>query len=367
MDIKDLKFSYPLDLIATELKKNFRILFTKVNSSSPFKEINKISLLDKFQKGDVLVINNTKVIKRRIFSKGELKLEVLFIKKIAKKQDSLKNSNLEKIGHSETWEVLFPSKKIQIGEILNLPGNVNLKLITKSIPQVVEVNRALSVEYFQKYGQMPLPPYIQKARNKRENIATDEVNYQTAWAKYWGSCAAPTASLHFTQADLDYLKQKRKVKIIELTLHVGLGTFLPIKVKNLSKHKMHKEWLHISSSSLKGIISAKSKGCKIWALGTTVTRALETWALENNNQLIENKSTSEDFITESELFIAPGFCFKVVDVLMTNFHQPESTLLAMLMAFAGKSKVLEAYQWAMEKKFRLFSYGDLSIWDKGEI
>ncbi|MBE8222164.1 MAG: S-adenosylmethionine:tRNA ribosyltransferase-isomerase [Bdellovibrionales bacterium] len=404
MDIQDLSFSYPLDLIATESKKNFRILFTKLNcdksdtteaytteigtetdtetyteaDTTDCKEINKTELLNKFKQGDVLVINNTKVIKRRIFSTDKNKLEILFINKIQDfNLNDIQDSSLNDIQNSkqnlskkttETWEVLCPSKKIKIGEAVHLPGDIQLKLIKKSIPQVVEVSQNLNLEYFKKYGQMPLPPYIQKARDKRENIQTDEVNYQTAWAKYYGSCAAPTASLHFTKSDLDYLKQKRKVKIVELTLHVGLGTFLPIKVKNLAEHKMHKEYLHIPSSSLKDIVCAKNNNCKIWALGTTVTRALETWALKNtknnSNKLIDEKNIVKDFITESELFITPGFNFKVIDVLMTNFHQPESTLLAMLMAFATKYKVLKVYEWAIKKKFRLFSYGDLSIWEK---
>ncbi|MBE8163132.1 MAG: S-adenosylmethionine:tRNA ribosyltransferase-isomerase [Bdellovibrionaceae bacterium] len=365
MDIQDLDFSYPLELIATEVKKDFKILFTKVNLKKPFQEISKIELLNQFQPNDVLVINNTKVIKRRIFSNTEPKIEILFVKKITEKPISVTNNNLKSTNNLETWEVLLPSKKMQIKDTLHLPGNVTLQLIKKSIPQLVEVNKTLNVEYFQKYGEMPLPPYIQKARDNRKNNKTDELHYQTAWAKHWGSCAAPTASLHFTQSDLEYLKEKRKVKIVELTLHVGLGTFLPIKVKNVLEHKMHKEYMHISASSLKDIVSAKKENAKIWALGTTVTRALETWFLEKGKTaVLDTKEDFKDFITESELFITPGFSFKVVDVLMTNFHQPQSTLLAMLMAFAGKFKVLEGYKWAIKRQFRLFSYGDLSIWDK---
>lgn len=355
MNIQNLRFNYPPDLIATASKKNFRILFSANNESEDFKEISKLQLLNKFSKGDVLVINNTKVEKRRLFSEEPLVLEVLFVKKIT--GPKLIN---------ETWEVLFPSKKMQIGDILNLPLGVKLKLVKKSMPQVVELSQTLTVEYFQKYGQMPLPPYIQKARDNRNNTKSDEVDYQTAWAKHWGSCAAPTASLHFTQEDLEYLKTQRKVKVVELTLHVGLGTFLPIKVDDLSRHKMHKEWLQIPSKSLKTILDAKSKNLKIWALGTTVTRAIETWALSVKNQkkdLLKLKIT-EDFITESQLFIVPGFNFSIVDRLMTNFHQPESTLLAMLMAFVGREKTIRAYRWAIEKKFRLFSYGDLSVWEK---
>lgn len=357
MNITDLQFSYPSDLIATSSKKDFRILFSKLNTGTLPQEITKIALLNKFQKGDVLVINNTKVVKRRVFSISPLALEILFVKKVVAKQNNQE---------AESWEVLFPSKKMQIGEFLTLPGGVKLKLIKKSIPQSVEASQSLNVEYFQKYGEMPLPPYIQKARDRRGNTKEDELSYQTAWAKHWGSCAAPTASLHFTQEDLTYLRQEREVKIVELTLHVGLGTFLPIKVKELSEHKMHKEWLEIPSQSLNLILEAKNKGLKIWGLGTTVTRALETWAisLKDFKSSLKTQDIKSNYVTESELFITPGFDFKVIDVLMTNFHQPESTLLAMLMAFFGKIKVLKAYEWAILKKFRLFSYGDLSVWEK---
>ncbi|MEE6251420.1 MAG: S-adenosylmethionine:tRNA ribosyltransferase-isomerase, partial [Bdellovibrionota bacterium] len=202
-----------------------------------------------------------------------------------------------------------------------------------------------------------LPPYIQKARADRHEKKEDESWYQTAWAEKEGSAAAPTASLHFKDYHLKALRE-RGVEILKLTLHVGLGTFLPVSTENLEDHIMHKEWIEIPKLSLERIKLAKERGNKVWALGTTVTRSLESYA----NQLLEEQEDS--YIGASDLFIYPPYTYKMVDVLLTNFHQPKTTLMALVAAFTDIDNLKKSYSWAIEKRFRLFSYGDLSVWMK---
>lgn len=336
MKLKDLDYTYPEKLVGTEPKYPPRVMMVD-RQLRQYNEISFAALIDQIPNNAVLVINNTQVLRRRIFAAD---LEILFLKKI----------------NQTEWEVLFPSKKFAIGSVIDLPGSVQMKLKLKGRPQVVELNCDIYEEYFQKYGELPLPPYIQKAREERHTRDVDDSWYQTRWAKVAGSFAAPTASLHFQSQDLEKLKQKG-VQIVELTLHVGLGTFLPVQVDDLSNHIMHGEMIEIPAQTWRIIQQAKANGYPIWALGTTVTRALESAALgmlkiESNGHLVG----------ESQLLIQPGFQFQVINVLMTNFHQPQSTLLALVAAFSDLDLVKESYQWAMQKQFRLFSYGDFSIW-----
>lgn len=332
----DLDFQYPEHLVATERRPISRVML--VQNGQP-QEVTTQYILTQIQPGDVLVINETKVIPARIYS--ESGLEILFIK------------NLE----GRIWEVLCPAKKWPKGESQKLPGGIEIALIEKGRPQVVEASGILDEAYFAKYGDMPLPPYIQQARGERRSRPEDNSSYQTDWADKLGSLAAPTASLHFSEQDLQKIKN-RGAQVEKICLHVGLGTFLPIHSENIDEHKMHGESVLIHKSAWNNIQSAKHEGGRIWALGSTVTRALESNALGILNE------TNDSFEGSTQLFIKPGFEFKVVDVLMTNFHQPESTLVAMVMAFAGISQVKKCYQWAIERKYRLFSYGDLSVWMK---
>lgn len=335
MKLSDLKFDYPEELIATEPVRPSRVMRVKSNQSP--EEITIEELLNSIPANDVLVINNTRVLKRRVFAENEL--EVLFLDQVEQKQ----NSNI--------WKVLFPSKKVVIGENLKLPNGFQMKLIQKGRPQLVEVTPAISDLDFAKIAELPLPPYIQKAREQRHNVQADESWYQTAWAQKDGSMAAPTASLHFSKQDIENLK-KRGVKVVELTLHVGLGTFLPVTTEDLNQHQMHSEDYEISEKNWKSILSAKKSGHKIWSLGTTSTRVLESVARAG----ILRGST--------DILLQQGSEFKIVDRLLTNFHQPESTLLALVAGFSDLETVKRSYAWAIEKKFRLFSYGDLSVWLK---
>ncbi|MCB0341576.1 MAG: tRNA preQ1(34) S-adenosylmethionine ribosyltransferase-isomerase QueA [Pseudobdellovibrionaceae bacterium] len=335
MKTADLNYSYPEELVATAPAPSFRTL---VHDTTQILECSKSDLLDRFSPGDVLVINDTRVQKRRVFAKsGE---EVLFIKDLGQLQ----------------WQVLFPARGMQVGEVLSLPAHVEMQLVEKGLPQTVKLNRALDDDYFESFGELALPPYIQKARGDRHMSADDETWYQTSWAKNSGSAAAPTASLHFSKEDLELLSA-RGVKVVPITLHVGLGTFLPVKTDRLDEHVMHHEWVEIPPDTALAVNKAKVEGRLIWALGTTVTRALEAWK-EGHLALQDDRY----FRGETNLFIKPGFEFKVVDRLLTNFHQPQSTLLALVCAFAGYDEVLWAYKLGIGRRMRLFSYGDLTVW-----
>ncbi len=300
-------------------------------------EISIQELLQKIPSGDVLVVNNTKVLKRRVFVND---LEILFLTQQSPSE----------------WEVLFPSKKYALGSEIDLPLGVKMKLLKKGRPQLVHLSEVLSESYFDEIAELPLPPYIQKARGERHNQFADSDWYQTAWATKGGSLAAPTASLHFSQLDLQTLKS-RGVEVVELTLHVGLGTFLPVTTENLNEHPMHEEYVQIPAQTWAKIEKARSNRNGIWAMGTTVARSLESAAL---GLLI--KSSEGSFEGFTRLLIQPGYQWQVVNRLLTNFHQPESTLLALVAGFSNLNKVKECYAWAIENEFRLFSYGDLTAW-----
>ena len=334
----DLYFSYPEELIATERKPVSRVML--VQNGEP-QEVTTSYILTQIEPGDLLVINETKVIPARVFSQSGL--EILFIESLSENE----------------WTVLCPASKWKEGEIQTLPGGIELELVERGRPQKVRANKKMDELYFHEFGDMPLPPYIQEARGERRSRPEDKKNYQTDWARELGSLAAPTASLHFSTEDLAKVTG-RGAQIEKVCLHVGLGTFLPIYSDNLDEHTMHSEQVMISEKVWHQIQETKKRGGRVWALGSTVTRALESRALNSHPE-----AKSKDLqVYQTDLFIKPGFDFKVVDVLMTNFHQPESTLIAMVMAFAGTNLVKACYSWAIERKFRLFSYGDLSVWMK---
>jgi len=337
MHISELDFEYPEALVAAQPTRPSRVMRTHLSEAFFPEEISIPELLSSIPSGDLLVVNDTKVVPRRLFSETA---EILFTDEI----------------EPNVWQVLFPARDRKVGEVLRLPGGIFAELLQKGIPQLLKVSGPLVHNYFEEYGKMPLPPYIQKLRTDRESSLEDQAWYQTEWAQERGSSAAPTASLHFSNSDFEGLK-KRGVFVEKLTLHVGLGTYLPIQVQNLTEHPMHKEWVSIPAATVAAIEKRKHQGGKVWALGTTVTRALESAALGKFSHSIDGLSGPTD------LLILPGFQFQVVDRLLTNFHQPRSTLLALVYGFAGKKEiVLKSYQWAMEQQFRLFSYGDLSVW-----
>ena len=252
----------------------------------------------------------------------------------------------------------MPARKIIKNEIIK--KGIAAECTERGLPQIIRTTQPLTEEYFAMAAELPLPPYIQKERKERHQRSSDDSNYQPAWAEKPGSLASPTASLHFSIDDIARIKN-RGVHVVTVTLHVGLGTFLPIKTHSLSDHKMHSEFVEISSTTWDTIQKAKDRDAKIWALGTTAVRAVESAAL---NLLNAAPAPGVAWQGTSELFIQPGFEFQIVDRLMTNFHQPKTTLLALVSAFADLTTVKEAYAWAIERKYRLFSYGDLTVWWK---
>lgn len=298
-------------------------------------EITPRELLAKIPANDLLIVNDTRVLKRRVFA-GEL--EILFL---------TRKNDLE-------WEVLFPSRKYAVGDTLTLPENVKTTLVAKGRPQTLRTEIPLDEAYFERVAEIPLPPYIQKVRDSRHTVDRDDDWYQTAWAAKPGSLAAPTASLHFSDDDMKSVKAPVK----KLTLHVGLGTFLPVTAEDLDDHVMHEEFVEIPADTWAAVKATRARGGKIWALGTTVTRSLESAALG------KIAKDGDGFRGLTNLLIQPPYEFQVVDRLLTNFHQPESTLLALVSAFAGLETTKACYRWAIEREFRLFSYGDLSAWVK---
>ncbi len=337
MRTEDLDYFCPPELIALEPARPTRVAW--FCGSNPPAELTLPQLLHKMAPGDLLVRNQTQVIPARVFAEDQT--EVLFLKAV---------NNL-------TWQVLFPAQKKKVGDSLSLPGGLTLTLTEKNLPQIVATSRSIDFDYFNQHGELALPPYIQAARGDRHNRTLDSSWYQSIWASVPGSVAAPTASLHFSTEDIQTLKS-REVQIADLTLHVGAGTFLPIRTAELTAHQMHSEWAHIPSVTLAAITDTRDRGGRIWALGTTVARTLESFA-QNLLQI-----TDVGAIGETKLFIYPPYEFQNVDVLLTNFHQPKSTLLALVAAFSSLERTKANYQWAIEQKFRLFSYGDLSAWSK---
>lgn len=338
-------FTYPEHLVALQPQEPCRIL-----DGNRCLEIQRSELLEKFQPGDLLVINNSKVEKRRIINEDNL--EILFLEPVVVGEDAGATTG-------ELWQVLFPARGLKIGAKIPLPGGLWGELKEKGIPQFLQLSEKLTPSYFAKYGELALPPYIQAARGERHNRAEDEKWYQTAWAQKSGSVASPTASLHFSKADLAQLKN-HGVEILEVTLHVGAGTFLPMRTDKFEEHIMHKEEAEISEVGAALLEKKKAERTRIWALGTTACRTVESFG----SGLLKHDAKEKVFRAETDLFIYPGYEWKYVSGLLTNFHQPKTTLLALVESFAGRKKLEAAYAFAIENKFRLFSYGDLSVWTR---
>ncbi len=291
-------------------------------------------IIEYLNPGDCLVMNNTRVIPARLYGSKEGtggKIEFLLLKRIS----------------LDDWEVILkPGKKAKVGSRFEF-GNGLLKA---EVLEIIEDGKRI-VRFFydgvweallDKLGEMPLPPYIKEKLEDRER-------YQTVYSKIEGSAAAPTAGLHFTQSLIDELREKG-VRLAELTLHVGLGTFRPVSVENAEEHIMHTEHYEVSNDAAEIINETRRNGGRIVAVGTTSVRTLETVA--------DEEGTLKPQIGDTNIFIYPGYKFKAVDALITNFHLPESTLLMLVSALAGKEKILNAYKTAIDKKYRFFSFGD---------
>ena len=291
-----------------------------------------------FQPNDLLVINDTRVIPSRLKGlRDSVKIEITLHKQIengiwaafARPAKRLKQG--DKIVFNSTFKATVQSRKA--GEVI---------LDFQSDDQTI-------LDELHKIGRMPLPPYIKRSELSKSEL--DQQDYQSIFAKRLGAVAAPTASLHFTPALLNEIKLQG-VKQVNITLHVGAGTFLPVTASDSGDHKMHSEWAELTNDAISLIKETKKSGGRIIALGTTVLRVLESAAL--NGEL-------RAFSGETDLFITPGFTFRVVDLLLTNFHQPRSTLIMLVAAFAGTNRILEAYEYAKNNGYRFLSYGDACL------
>jgi S-adenosylmethionine:tRNA ribosyltransferase-isomerase len=338
MKLSDYSYELPEALIAsTPLKtrglSRLLVLDRQIGTISDKKYSDVAEFLSR---GDVLVLNDTRVIKARLRATKEngAKREIIL---------------LEKHGFDSDWHrhrILY-RRKLNVGDKLQV-GDAQLMVeeIQGDGLAIVRSNRDL-LELADIYGEVPLPPYMH-----RDATPLDVERYQTIWANDKGSVAAPTASLNMTDEILDSLRAKG-IKIIYITLHVGLGTFLPIRTDSIEDHHMHKEHFEISESAMEAIRSTKSSGGRVIALGTTVARTLEYAATSG---LISQSSA--DISGEADIFIYPGYKFKIIDGLLTNYHAPKSTVLMLTAAFAGWDKLLPAYEHAIDEKYRFFSYGD---------
>jgi len=337
MKTEDFDYYLPEELIAqTPLKKRDSSRLLVLDRKTGEVEHKHFSdIIDYLEEGDTLVLNDTKVLPARLIGvkeETEAVIEVLLLK------------NLE----NDTWECLTkPARRIKVGTIVSF-GNGELKMeCTKVFDEGIRhfkmIYDGIFYEILDKLGTMPLPPYIHEKLD-------DQSRYQTVYAKELGSAAAPTAGLHFTNELLKKIEEK-KINICYVTLHVGLGTFRPVSVDNIKDHEMHSEYYTMSKSVADKLNETKRNGKRIIAVGTTSTRTLETIATNNNGKFVECSGWTK-------IFIYPGYEFKAINCLITNFHLPKSTLVMLVSALAGRENILNAYNIAVKEKYRFFSFGD---------
>ncbi len=336
MNTKDFYFNLPPELIAqTPLKERTASRLLVLNrETGELAHRHFYDIIDYLNEGDCLVMNNTRVIPARLYGAKEGtggRIEFLLLKRI----------------EGNKWEVILkPGRRAKVGTRFTFGDG----LLTAEILEQKEDGGRI-VEFFydgiweellDRLGEMPLPPYIKEKLDDRER-------YQTVYSKIKGSAAAPTAGLHFTDELLEKIRAKG-IKTAFLTLHVGLGTFRPVSVENVESHVMHSEYYEVSEETAKTVNETRKAGGRIIAVGTTSVRTLETCTTDDGELLAKSG--------ETKIFIYPGYKFKAVDALITNFHLPESTLLMLVSAFSDKETILKAYETAVSEKYRFFSFGD---------
>ena len=336
MELSEFNYELPEELIAQtpiEKRDESRLMILDKNTGKIEHKIFK-DIIDYLEPGDCLVRNNTKVIPARLYGKKETGANVEFLL-------------LNRI-EGDIWEsIVRPGNKLHIGtKVIFGDGLLEAKILDTMPGGTRKVRfkyQGIFNEILDKIGLMPLPPYIHEGLKENDR-------YQTVYAKYEGSAAAPTAGLHFTDKLLKEIEQKG-IKIANVTLHVGIGTFRPVKVENIEEHNMHSEHFYIKQEDADKINETKKNGKRVIAIGTTSCRVLETISSEKNGMVKEAEG-------DTQIFIYPGYKFKCIDGLITNFHLPESTLLMLVSAFAGKEYVMKAYKEAVEKEYKFFSFGD---------
>ena len=340
MKLEEFDFYLPEELIAQTplLKRDTSKLLTINRKENTYEHKVFSDIIDYFNPGDTLVLNNTRVMPARLYGQKKdtgAAIEVLLLKN--------KEHNM--------WECLVkPAKRIKVGSIVSFGEGIMeaecVKVLDDGFRYFEFKYEGIFQERLDELGTMPLPPYI------KERL-TDKERYQTVYSKEVGSSAAPTAGLHFTNELLDKIKQKG-VNIVYLTLHVGLGTFRPVSVENIEDHDMHSEYYTLDEKTANVINETKKNGRRVFSVGTTSTRTLETIARDNDGEIVPASGWTN-------IFIYPGFEFKCVDGLITNFHLPKSSLIMLVSAFYNREKVLELYKIAVENKYRFFSFGDAMI------
>ena len=336
MKVSDFNYDLPEELIAQhpyEKRDEARLMVLHRNTKQIEHKIFK-DIIDYLEPGDCLVLNDTKVIPARLYGKKDTgaKVEFLLLKRI----------------ENDDWEAMVrPGNKLKAGAKVSFGDGILKAEVLETLEggnrRVRFTYEGIFNEILDKVGLMPLPPYI------KENIKEENEKYQTVYAKYEGSAAAPTAGLHFTEELLEKIKEKG-VEIAKVTLHVGIGTFRPVKVENVEEHKMHSEHFYVKQSEADKINKAKAEGHRVIAVGTTSCRVLESVSDENGKM--------KEIETDTSIFIYPGYKFKCVDALITNFHLPESTLIMLVSSLAGKDFIMKAYKEAVEKRYKFFSFGD---------
>jgi len=332
MRVADFHFELPETLIARHPlseRRGSRLLVLDDPSGAP-KHKAFADLLDYVNPGDLLVFNNTRVIPARLFGQKASggKLEIL-IERVLDQHRVLAH--------------VRSSKSPKAGSLIHIEGGGEAQMLARhdALFELCFVDEVLPL--LDRVGHMPLPPYID-----RPDEAADRERYQTVYAQRAGAVAAPTAGLHFDQQMLDSLREK-DVETAFVTLHVGAGTFQPVRVERIEDHHMHSEWLEVSQAVVDAVAACKTRGGRVVAVGTTSVRSLETAALSGELQ---------PYCGDTDIFIFPGYQYRVVDALVTNFHLPESTLLMLVSAFAGYAQTMAAYAAAVEQQYRFFSYGD---------
>lgn len=335
MKLSDFDYELPEELIAQTPIQNrdqSRLMILNKNTGE-IEHKHFYDILDELNKGDVLVLNDTKVIPARIIGTKEetgAVIELLLLKDLG----------------SNIWECLSrPAKRLKVGTIISFSDKLKAEVIEKKEDGIVHVKliyTGILMEILYLLGSMPLPPYIHEKLQ-------DKSRYQTVYAKNIGSAAAPTAGLHFTKELLEKIKDKG-VEVLFVTLHVGLGTFRPVEVENVLEHHMHSEFYQMSKMVAERLNLAKQEHRKIYAVGTTSVRTLET--------IIHKYHEFRECSGNTEIFIYPGFQFQAIDGLITNFHLPKSTLLMLVSALSSKEYILNAYREAIKNRYRFFSFGD---------
>ena len=335
MKVSDFNYNLPEELIAQvplEKRDESRLMVLNKEEKTIEHKVFK-DIIDYLEPGDCLVRNNTKVIPARIYGKKETGANVEFL--------LLKNIE------GDVWEsIVRPGNKLHVGAKVIFGDGLLKAEIIETMPggtrKVKFYYNGIFNEILDEIGLMPLPPYIHEELKQKDR-------YQTVYAKFEGSAAAPTAGLHFTPDLLKKIEEKG-VKIANVTLHVGIGTFRPVKETEVEKHEMHSEHYYIKQEDVDKINEAKKQGKRVISVGTTSSRVLETIA--------DEKGFVKETEGDTQIFIYPGYKFKCVDALITNFHLPQSTLLMLVSALAGKEYVINAYEEAVKEKYRFFSFGD---------